>query len=144
MTAGEITAALDEVQAKLAGAYLVAEWFRGIDNRDFDRAMAAWHPEGVSCITPGPVLHGSSAIRADLERVWAAYAEVYHWITNLSLTVTGDKTMQGECRIAFLGIRRSGATVREVGTLLLDYTRTEGTWLLSRETGTIQHRDPAA
>jgi hypothetical protein len=104
----------------------------------------AWHPQGVSCITPGPVLDGSSAIRADLERVWAAYAEVYHWVTNLSLTVTGDTTMRGECRIAFLGVRRSGETVREVGTLLLDYTRREGTWQLSRETGTIQRRDPAA
>jgi SnoaL-like domain len=144
MTTAEMTAALDEVQAKLAGAYLVAEWFHGIDNRDLDRAMAAWHPLGVSCITPGPVLDGSRAIRAHLERVWAAYAEVYHWVTNLSLTVTSDKTMQGECRIAFLGVKRSGAAIREVGILLLDYTRAEGTWLLSRETGTIQHRDPAA
>jgi hypothetical protein len=143
MTAADMAAALDEVQAKLAGAYLVAEWFHGIDNRDLDRAMAAWHPQGVSSITPGPVLDGSSAIRADLERMWAAYAEVYHWVTNISLTVRGENTMHGECRIAFLGVKRSGATIREVGILVLDYTRTEGTWLLSREAGTIQHRDPA-
>jgi SnoaL-like domain len=144
MTAADMTAALDEVQAKLAGAHLVAEWFHGIDSHDLDRAMATWHPQGVSSFTPGPVLDGSSAIRADLEKTWAVYAEVYHWATNLSLTVRGDSTMHGQCRLAFLGVKRSGATIREVGTSVLEYTRTEGTWLISREAVTIQRRDPAA
>jgi hypothetical protein len=40
--------------------------------------MAAWHPLGVHSFTSGPVLEGSSAIRAWLERAWAGYAEVYH------------------------------------------------------------------
>jgi ketosteroid isomerase-like protein len=138
-----MAAALDEVQAKLAGAHLVAEWFHGIDSRDLDRAMATWHPQGLS-LTPGRVLEGSRAIRADLEKMWAAYSEVYHWVTNLSLTVRGDSTMHGECRIAALCVKRSGTTIREVGTIVLDYTRTEGTWLISREAVTIQRRDLAA
>jgi hypothetical protein len=144
MTTAEMASALDEVQAKLAGAQLVAEWFHGIDSRDLDRALASWHPEGVSSFTPGRVLAGSRAIRADLEKMWAAYSEVYHWITNLCLTVRGDSTMHGECRITALCVKPSGTTIREVGTLVLDYTRTEGTWLISRETVTIQRREPAA
>jgi SnoaL-like domain len=143
MTAADMAAALEEVQAKLAGAHLVAEWFHGIDNRDLDRAMATWHPQGLS-LMPGRVLEGSFAIRADLEKMWAAYSEVYHWVTNLSLTVRGDSTMHGECRIAALCVKRSGTAIREVGTIGLDYTRTEGTWLISREAVTIQRRDPAA
>ena len=138
------SAALEEVQAKLAGAQLVAEWFHGIDSHDLDRAMATWHPQGVSGFAPGPTLDGSDAIRAFLERMWAKYAEVYHWVTNLSLTVHGDDAMHCEGRVAFLGVKRSGATVREVGTIALDYTRAEGTWLISREAVTIQRRDPAA
>ncbi|MFY9929903.1 MAG: nuclear transport factor 2 family protein [Streptosporangiaceae bacterium] len=143
MAAADMAAALDEVQAKLAGAHLVAEYFHGIDSGDLDRAMATWHPQGLS-LTPGRVLEGSRAIRASLEKMRAAYSDVYHWVTNLSLTMPGDSTMHGECRIAALCVLRSGATIREVGTIVLDYTRTEGTWLISREAVTIQRRDPAA
>jgi ketosteroid isomerase-like protein len=144
MTAADMTAALDQVQAKLAGAQLAAEFYHGIDSRDLDRAMATWHPLGVLSFTPGPVLDGSSAIRAFLEKTRAAYPELYHWFTNLSLTVRGDGTMHGECRITALCVKPSGTAFREVGTLVLDYTRTEGTWLLSRQAVTIQRREPAA
>ena len=144
MTATDMAVALGEVQAKLAGARLVAEWLHGIDSRDLDRAMATWHPRGVLSFTPGPVLDGSSAIRAFLEKTWAAYPELYHWVANLSLTVPGDSTMRGECRITALCVKPSGTTIREVGTLVLDYTRTEGTWLISRQAVTSQRRDPAA
>jgi uncharacterized protein (TIGR02246 family) len=142
MTAADMTAQLDEVQAKQAGEYLVAEWHHGIDNRDLDRALATWHPQGVLSFTPGPVLDGRDAIRAFLEKAWAAYPEVYHWITNLSLTVRGDRTMRGECRITALCVMPSGMTIREVGTCVLDYTRTDGTWLISRDAATIQRREP--
>jgi hypothetical protein len=144
MTTADMASALDEVQAKLAAAHLVAEWFHGIDSRDLDRAMATWHPLGVSSFTSGPVLEGSNAIRAWLEKAWARYAEVYHWVTNLSLTVRGGSTMHGEGRITALCVTRSGTAIREVGTIALDYTRAEGTWLISREAVTIQRREPAA
>jgi SnoaL-like domain len=144
MTTADMTAALDEVQAKLAGAHLAAEFFHGIDSRDLDRAMAAWHPLGVLSFTPGPVLDGSSAIRAFLEKTWAAYPELYHWFTNLSLTVRGDSAMHGECRITALCVKPSGTTIREVGTVVLDYARTEGTWLFSRQAVTIQRRETTA
>jgi ketosteroid isomerase-like protein len=143
MTAADMAVALDEVQAQLAGAHLVAEWLHGIDGRDLDRAMANWHPRGVLSFTPGPVLDGTSAIRAFLEKTWAAYPELYHWVANLSLTVRGDSTMRGECRITALCVKPAGTTIREVGTLVLDYTRTEGTWLISRQAVTIERRDPA-
>jgi hypothetical protein len=144
MTAIEMASALDEVQAKLAAAHLVAEWFHGIDSRDLDRAMATWHPLGVSHFTSGPLLEGGSAIRAWLEKAWAGYAEVYHWVTNLSLTVRDGSTMHGEGRITALCVTRSGTAIREVGTIALDYTRAEGTWLISREVVTIQRREPVA
>jgi hypothetical protein len=143
MTAADMASALDEAQAKLAAADLVAEWFHGIDSRDVDRAMAAWHPLGVSSFTSGPVLEGSSAIRAWLEKAWARYAEMYHWVTNLSLTVRGG-SMHGEGRITALCVTRSGPAIREVGTIALDYTREKGTWLISRGAVTIQRREPAA
>jgi hypothetical protein len=143
MTTAEMVTALDEVQAKLAGAYLVAEWFHGIDSRDLDRAMATWHPRGVLSFTSGPVLDGNSAIEAFVEKTWAAYPELYHWCTNLSLTVRGASTMHGECRVTALCVERAGTAIREVGTIVLDYTRTEGAWLCSRQAVTIQRRDPA-
>jgi ketosteroid isomerase-like protein len=144
MTAADLTAALGEVQAKLAGAHLVAEFYQGIDGRDLDRAMATWHPRAVLSFTPGPVLTGRSAIRAFLEKTRAAYSELYHWVTNLSLTVPADTTMRGEGRITALCVKPSGTTIREVGTLVLGYTRTEGTWLISRQEVTIQRRDRTA
>jgi hypothetical protein len=143
MTVADMAVALGEVQAKLAGADLVAEWLHGIDSRDLDRAMATWHPRGVLSFTPGPVLDGSGAIRAFLEKTWAAYPELYHWVANLSLTVPGDGTMRGEGRITALCVKPAGTTIREVGTLVLDYIGTEGTWLISRQAVTIQRRDPA-
>lgn len=143
MAAADMAVALGEVQAKLAGADLVAEWYHGIDSRDLDRAMAAWHPRGILSFTAGPVLDGRSAIEAFLERNWAAYSEVYHWCTNLSLNVRGDGTMRGQCRIAALCVACSGTATREAGISVVDYIKTEGTWLLSRQAVTIQHRDPA-
>ncbi len=143
MTAAGMAAALDEVRAQLAGAHLVAEWLHGIDRRDLDRAMAAWHPAGVLSFTPGTPLEGAGAIRAFVEKTWAAYPELYHWAANLALTVTGASTMRGEGRITALCVRPSGAAIREVGIIALDYTRTAGQWLISRQAVTIQRRDPA-
>ena len=143
MTVEGMATALDEVQAKLAGAYLVAEWFHGIDSRDLDRAMATWHPQGRS-VSHGRALEGSRAIRAELEKMWSACVEAYHWVANLSLAMRSDGTMHGECRITALCVKRSGTTIREVGTIAFDYTRTEGTWLISREAVTVQRREPPA
>jgi ketosteroid isomerase-like protein len=142
MTAADAAAALNEVQAKLAGAGLLAEWFNGIDGRDADRAMATWHPQGVLSFTPGRELDGSTAIRAFVEKTWAAYLELHHSFANLSLAMLGDSTMHGECRITALCIQPAGTAIREVGTIVLDYTKTEGTWLISRQAVTIQRRDP--
>jgi hypothetical protein len=105
--------------------------------------MATWHPRGVLSFTPGPVLAGRSAIRAFLDKTWAAYPELYHWVANLSLTVPGDSTMRGQGRVTALCVKPSGTSIREVGTLVLDYTRTAGAWLISRQAVTIQRRDPA-
>ena len=90
------------------------------------------------------MLAGRSAIRAFLDKTWAAYPELYHWVANLSLTVRGDSTMRGQGRVTALCVKPSGTPIREVGTLVLDYTRTEGAWLISRQAVTIQRRDPAA
>jgi len=144
MTASDMAVALDEVQAKLAGAHLVAEWIHGIDSRDPDRAMATWHPQGVLSFTPGPVLDGRSAIQAFLEKIWAVYPELYHWVANLSLTMLGDSTMHGEGRITALCVKPPGTATREVGILVIDYTKAEGTWLISRGAVTIQRREPTA
>jgi hypothetical protein len=139
-TAGQ-AAALDEVHAKLAGAHLVAEFAHGIDNRDLDRALATWHPRGVLTFAPDTVLNGHSAIRAHLARILAAHPEMYHWFTNLSITVTGA-TMHIECRIAALSRSRSGTTLREVGTGVFECAKEADDWLISSEVVTIQHRDP--
>ncbi len=50
MTPVALASALHEVQAKLAGAHLVAEFAHAMDNRDLDRAMATWHSRGVFTI----------------------------------------------------------------------------------------------
>lgn len=144
VTAADMAAALDEVQARLAGAQLAAEFYHGIDSRDLDRAMGTWHPQGVLSFTPGPVLDGRNAIRAFLEKTSAAYPELYHWFTNLSLTVRGDSTMHGECRLTALCVKPSGTAVREMGTLVLDYIRTDGRWMFARQAVTLQRSEPAA
>jgi ketosteroid isomerase-like protein len=144
MTTADVAAALREVQARLAGAQLVAEFAHGIDNRDLDRAMATWHPRGVLTFAPDTVLTGRGAIRARLEKILATNPEIYHWFTNLSITVTGDASMHIECRIAALSRTRSGTTVREVGTGVFECAREADDWLISSEVVTIQHRETAA
>jgi hypothetical protein len=47
------------------------------------------------------------------------------------------------CRSGLGRPGRAGTAIREVGTVVLDYTRTEGEWLCSRQAVTIQRRDPA-
>lgn len=144
MTTADLASALREVQAKLAGEHLVAEFAHGIDNRDLDRAMAVWHPRGVLTFAPDTVLNGSSAIRGHLEKILAAYPEMYHWFTNLSITVTGDVSMHIECRIAALSHHRSGATVREVGTGVLECAKEADDWLISSEVVTVHYRAPVS
>ncbi|HEY3954745.1 MAG TPA: nuclear transport factor 2 family protein [Streptosporangiaceae bacterium] len=144
MTTAELVSALHEVEARLAGAQLVAEFAHGIDNRDLDRAMAAWLPTGVLTFAPGTVLTGHGVIRARLEQILAASAEMYHWYTNLSITVTGDAGMHIECRIAALSRTHSGSTVREVGSSVFECVKEAGDWLIASEAVTIQHRETAA
>jgi hypothetical protein len=144
MTTADLALALHEVQAKLAGAQLVAEFAHGLDSRDLDRALAAWHPRGVLTFAPDTVLNGHSAIRPHLETILAASPEMYHWFTNLSITVTGDASMHIECRIAALSRTRSGTIVREVGTGVFECAKEADDWLISSEVVTIRHREPAA
>jgi ketosteroid isomerase-like protein len=144
MTTAELVSALHEVEAKLAGAHLVAEFAHGIDNRDLDRAMAAWQPTGVLTFAPATVLTGHRVIRAHLEKILAAHSEMYHWYTNLATTVTGDASMRIECRVAALSRTRSGGTVREVGKSVFECAKAADGWLISSETVTIQHRERAA
>lgn len=144
MTTAELASALHEVQAKLAGAHLVAEFAHGIDDRDLDRALATWHPTGVLTFAPDTVLTGHSVIRARLEKILAASPEMYHWYTNLSITLTGEASMHIECRVAALSRTRSGTTVREVGTSVFECAKDADDWLITSEVVTIQHREPAA
>ena len=144
MTTADLTSALHEVQAKLAGAHLVAEFAHGLDHRDLDRALASWHPRGVLTFAPDTALNGLSAIRAHLEKILAANPELYHWNTNLSISVTGDASMHIECRIAALSRTRSGLTVCEVGTGVFECAKEADNWLISSEVVTVQHREPAA
>jgi SnoaL-like domain len=144
MTNTDLEAALREVQAKLAGMHLVAEFAHGTDSRDPDRALATWHPRGVLIFTPDTVISGHSAIRVFLEKNWAAYPEIYHWYTNLSITMTGDAAMRIECRVAALSRTSSGATVREVGTSVFECAKETGDWLIFSEAVTMQHREPTA
>ena len=141
MTTADLASGLYEVQATLAGERLVAEFAHGLDNRDMDRAMAVWHPRGVLTFAPDTALTGASVIRAHLEKILAANPKLYHWYTNLSITVTGDATMHIECRIAALSRTRSGPTVREVGTGVFECAREADDWLISSEVVTVQHRE---
>jgi hypothetical protein len=143
MTAADLAAELREVQAKLAGAQLVAEFAHGIDNRDLGRAMAAWHPWGVLSFAPDTVIKGSSAIHEFLERNWAAYPELYHWYTNLSITVTGEGAMRIECQVAALSRTSTHETVREVGTSVFECTKDDGDWHIASQAVTIHYRETA-
>jgi ketosteroid isomerase-like protein len=143
MTTAGLASGLHEVQARLAGAHLVAEFAHGIDNRDLDRALAAWHPNAVLTFTPDTPLIGLSAIRAHLERILTANAEMYHWYTNLSIAVTGNADMHIECRIAALSRTSSGSTVREVGTGVFECAKDASNWLVSRHAVTLHHWEPA-
>ena len=131
-----------EMQAKLAGAHLVAELANGIDNRDLDRVMATCHPECVYTIAPDTVIAGADAIRGCFERTLAAYPEMYHWFTNVSVNVTSEATMRGECRVSALVCKRSGATFYEVGTEVYEFTKETGDWLFSRMALTVHRCDP--
>jgi hypothetical protein len=55
MTTADLASALRDVQARLAGAQLVAEFAHGLDNRDLDRALAVRHPRGVLTFAPATV-----------------------------------------------------------------------------------------
>lgn len=142
MTTVDLASAVHEVQAKLAGERLIAEFAHGIDNRDVDRAMATCHPRCVFTIAPDTVIDGQAGVRALVERNLAACTEMYHWFTNLSLTVTSEKTMHGECRVSALCCLRSGATIYEVGTEAYEFTKDTGDWLVSSCALTIHRKDP--
>jgi hypothetical protein len=141
MKTADLASTLHEVQAKQAGEHLVAEFALGLDHRDLDRALAAWHPRGVLTFAPDTVLDGVDAIRARLEEIMAANPEMYHWYTNLSITVTGEASMHIECRIAALCVGRSGTTLREVGTGVIECVKETGKWLISSEVVTVQYRE---
>lgn len=72
-------------------------------------------------IAPDTVIDGQEGVRAFVEKNLAACTEMYHWFTNLSLTVTSEKTMHGEYRVSALCRMRSGATIYEVGTEVYEF-----------------------
>ena len=144
MTTVDLASALHEVQAKLAGAELIAEFAHGIDSRDLERALATWHPDGVFTIAPDTVLSGTNALRAHLEETWAAYPEVYQWVTNLTISVTGETTMRGECRLGAMLRAHSGTTLLEVATDAFECTKETGDWLFASHTLTIHRVDTMA
>lgn len=142
MTTSDLASAVQEIQAKMAGERLIAEFAHGIDNRDVDRAVAACHPTCIFTIAPDTVINGQNGIRAFVERNLAASSEMYHWYANISLTVTSETTMHGECRVSALVRRRSGVSVFEVGTELCEFTKETGDWLISSCALTVHRKDP--
>jgi hypothetical protein len=104
--------------------------------------MATCHPRCVFTIAPDTVIDGQAGIRAFVERNLAACTEMYHWFTNLSLTVTSETTMHGECRVSALCCLRSGATIYEVGTEAYEFIKDTGDWLVSSCVLTIHRKDP--
>ena len=142
MTTADLASAVQEIQAKAAGERLIAEFAHGIDNRDVDRALATCHPRCIFTIAPDRVIDGQDGIRAFVERNLAAFPEMYHWYANISLTVTGETTMHGECRVSALCRAHSGTPVFEVGTEVYEFTKETGDWLISSCALTVHRKDP--
>lgn len=79
-----LEARIDQLESRDAIANLQYDYAHGCDNRDADRFMAIWHDDATYDLHNDFGSNtGHAEIRGVLGKIWDAYTESHHWMTNI-------------------------------------------------------------
>ena len=137
MTDGDIESRLQQVEAHLAIHRLVAEYCHGADKRDLARFLAVWCADAVWDVGTRK-FQGRGEIRAAIEHQWAAQPRMFHWTTNLSITVGPDQgTASGESDVETVTQLADGTWLHSAGSYQDVYRQDDATWRIARRTAVV-------
>jgi ketosteroid isomerase-like protein len=127
----EILQRLDRLESELAIQRLVHEYCHGADKRDRARFAAIWTDDAVWQVGEDQAFEGVEAICEAVAWQWRTFEQMYHWTSNLVVTVNGDHAA-GETDVGVTIGFSDGRWLRGGGIYRDQYLRTATGWRISR------------
>lgn len=112
----------------------------GMDLRDLDRFLSAWHDDAVFIQdNPKGEFAGHKGLQAWVESVWAGYATTNHLVGNLAIDLTGPDQASAVGGCVGLLVQSDGS-YQPGGAHYFDrYTRRNGVWRISYRKCWVSH-----
>ena len=130
---------LDALESERAIRSACAEYVRGIDSRDMDRVLSAWHEDATFDLGEYGACNGHDEIRHFFaELMWPNYTETHHAQVNLAIDVEDDRAT-GYSDVTIQMVTGDGALQMSAATFEDIFERRDGVWKLARR---VAHASP--
>ena len=130
---------LDRIESELAIRTVCAEYIRGIDAREMDRVLAAWHEDATFDLGEYGACSGHEEIRKFFaEMMWPHHVETHHTQANFAIDVEGERAT-GHSDVAIQMVTSDGGLQVSAVTFEDVFERRDGVWKIARR---VAHASP--
>ena len=130
---------LAELEARLQIKAALDSYALGVDIRDMDRFLSAWHEDAVMEENQPPtVLTGHREISEFIEAAWKQFKVLNHFTMNHVVEFDGGKAT-GLGHAAAMMVRADDVYITAAAEFYDTYERRDGVWRISRRRVEINH-----
>ena len=134
------TVALAELEARLQIKAAIDNYALGIDIRDMDRFLGAWHEDAVwEENDPPMVLTGHRALAEFIEAAWTQFKVLNHFTMNHAVEFEGDKAT-GLGHAGAMMVTADDVYITAAAEFYDTYEQRDGVWRISHRRVQINHR----
>ena len=139
--AGSDTAAdLAELLARLQIKQAMDNYALGIDMRDLDRFLLAWHEDAVFDVDhPAQICNGHAEIQGWVEGVWESFDVLNHLSTNHVIDFVDDTHATGIGHAGAMFVMADGAYVTAAAVFDDRYELRDGVWRMAFRKVDVNH-----
>ena len=132
--------ATEELVARLQIKQAMDNYALGIDMRDIDRFLRAWHEDAVFDVDhPAQICNGHAEIRGWVEGVWESFDVLNHLSTNHAIDFVDDAHAKGVGHAGAMFVMADGAYVTAAATFDDKYELRDGTWRMTYRKVDVNH-----
>jgi uncharacterized protein (TIGR02246 family) len=122
-----IVGRIERLEARAAIERLMADYAFGCDQKDAQRFLGVFHDD-AEYVGPTAATVGHEAIRETIRQIWQMLPETHHWITNVTVDITGVDSASGEAHVITYGRGISGVEGFLCAVYRNQYERRDGVW----------------
>jgi SnoaL-like domain len=129
----------EELEARLQIQTAIDSYALGLDTRDLERFLHAWHEDAIWDVDhPPAVCRGHGEIAAFAEASWRDIAVLNHFTMNHIVDLDGEKA-SGVGHASAMMVSSAGLYITAAAVFHDTYERRDGTWRLSYRKVALNH-----